>query len=122
MDDTGLTLTDLYAAIGETLVRWGFLESVMNSEGIDWRRSVPIGEDLEAAFLRDLAHPKSVRNALAHGIVSASGNPWSDVEPFVVCVDKEGEKRILTLSEIKRAQTEIEQLMTRLRRGLRPAS
>ena len=83
MSELGPTLEDLHAEIGRTLVVWGWLEGEMIDAGVNWRRPSPDAEtDSLKTFLHELVEPRGVRNAIAHGLASAHGNPWKpEVEP-----------------------------------------
>lgn len=86
----------------------------MTEAGIDWRR--PGSSAVVAEFLAELAEPRRIRNALAHGITSARADPWSPDDPVVVCKLDDGSLRKITLSELKATQVRIERLRLQLRR------
>lgn len=112
MSRLGPTLHDLHAEIGKTLVVWGWLEGQMIITGIDWRKAASDAATTSLRqFLVDLAEPRSVRNAIAHGLASARSNPWiADFEPFETCRTLNGEVRAITLSDLRRTQFQLQRL------------
>lgn len=117
MSELGPTLEDLHAEIGRTLVVWGWLEGEMIDARINWRR-VSLEETTGPlrTFLLDLMEPRSVRNAIAHGLASAHSNPWeADFEPYVTCRTPDAGIRKITLSDLRRAQSQLQSLRNALR-------
>ncbi|NMG39721.1 hypothetical protein GRZ55_10755 [Chelativorans sp. ZYF759] len=115
--ELGPTLEDLHAEIGRTLVIWGWLEGEMIDAKTNWRHAAP-----EAAteplrmFLIDLAEPRGVRNAIAHGLASCHSDPWSaDYESYAICSTLDGGLRKLTLSDLRRTQQQLDRLRNVLR-------
>lgn len=117
MTELGPTLEDLHAEIGRTLLVWGWLEGEMIAAGINWRHvSRDSVTDPLRTFLLDLVEPRSVRNAIAHGLASAYGNPWElDVEPYVTCRTLDAGIRKITLSDLRRTQSQLQSLRNVLR-------
>jgi hypothetical protein len=71
VSELGPTLENLHAEIGRTLVVWGWLEREMIDAGINWRHASPDASTQPLkTFLQDLAEPRGVRNAIAHGLAS----------------------------------------------------
>lgn len=122
VSNPGQTLDELYAEIGRTLVVWGWLEGEMIAAKINWRQSVPdTASGPLRAFLLDLAEPRGVRNAIAHGLASAHSDPWSlDFEPYVTCRTLDAELRKITLGDLRRTQSQLERLRNVLRGLSRP--
>ena len=117
MSELGPTLEDLHAEIGRTLVVWGWLEGEMIDAGINWRRAPPdAATDILNAFLKDLVEPRGVRNAIAHGLASAHGDPWEpEVEPYVTCRTVDAGVMRITLSDLRRTQSQLQSLRNMLR-------
>jgi hypothetical protein len=113
----GPTLDDLHAAIGRTLVIWGWLEGEMIDAKINWRHTAPeAATDPLRAFLTDLAEPRGVRNAIAHGLASSHSDPWSaGYEPYVTCRTLDAGLRKTTLGDLCRTQEQLERLRNVLR-------
>jgi hypothetical protein len=113
----GPTLDDLHAEIGRTLVIWGWLEGDMIDAKINWRNTAPYAAtDPLRAFLMDLAEPRGVRNAIAHGLASSHSDPWSlDYEPYVTCRTLDAGLRKITLGDLRRTQSQLERLRNVLR-------
>lgn len=121
MSELGPTLEDLHAEIGKTLVVWGWLEGEMINAGISWRRvSLDAVTDPLKTFLLDLAEPRGVRNAIAHGLASAHSNPWDpNFEPYVTCRTIDVGTRKITLSDLRRTQSQL-QVLRNVLRGIAP--
>ena len=120
MSTLGPTLQDLHAEIGKTLVTWGWLEGEMIDAGVKWRHVSPdaSSEPLKT-FLLDLVEPRSIRNAIAHGLASAHSNPWeADFEPYVTCRTFDAGIRKITIADLRRTQTQLQHLRNALRRFL----
>ena len=117
MSELGPTLHDLHAEIGRTLVIWGWLEGDMINAKINWRHAAPnAATDPLRSFLMDLAEPRGVRNAIAHGLASSHSDPWSaDREPYVTCRTLDAGLRKITLSDLRRTQSQLERLRNVLR-------
>lgn len=117
MSELGPTLEDLYAEIGRTFIVWGWLEGEMIGAGINWRHASPdAATDPLKTFLHDLVEPRSVRNAIAHGLASAHCNPWMpDVEPYVTCRTSDAGTRKITLSDLRRTQSQLQRLRNMVR-------
>jgi hypothetical protein len=122
VSELGPTLEDLHAEIGRTLVVWGWLEGEMIDAGINWRHSSPDDSTQPLKkFLQDLAEPRSVRNAIAHGLASAHGNPWTpEVEPYVTCRTINAGVRKITLGDLRRTQSQLQILRNMLRNFAQP--
>lgn len=129
------TLRDLESEIGQVQIYWCFLEAemrrglkaVVDRERLargpiisHWRTYLKslvsssnhagIGEHLEA--LEKIAR---VRNLIAHGIQSASADPWSEGSAFVVCVATDGVKHKFTIEMIR----ELSENIDRVKRSIR---
>jgi hypothetical protein len=122
VSELGPTLEDLHAEIGRTLVVWGWLEGEMIDAGINWRHSSPDDSTQPLkTFLQDLAEPRSVRNAIAHGLASAHGNPWTpEVEPYITCRTLNAGVRKITLGDLRRTQSQLQILRNMLRNFAQP--
>lgn len=84
----------------------------MIAAGIDWRKpATDAATSSLKQFLVDLAEPRGVRNAIAHGLASAWSDPWiADFEPFVTCRTLNAEMRTITLSDLRRTQSQLQRL------------
>ncbi|WP_201412927.1 hypothetical protein [Mesorhizobium sp. J8] len=129
-------MRDLLAAVGEVLLKWGFLEHDMekwltrvrafqrtsSSERAPivklWRDAVTLSvaneTDPRASLLADVQEVASVRNHLAHGLWSASANPWSGKEAEVVCRARDGTFRSITFSQLRETEQRLHSLRERV--------
>ena len=117
MDKLGPTLDDLHAEIGRTLVIWGWLESEMNAAKISWRQTAPeAATEPLRTFLAELAGPRSIRNAIAHGLSSSHSDPSSpEFEPYVTCKTLRAGLIKITLGDLRQTQAQLERLRILLR-------
>ncbi|MER8371108.1 hypothetical protein [Mesorhizobium sp. M1406] len=118
MTDTplpGPDMRDLMAAVGEVLLCWGYVEAAIRKRLsvispadmkasktpvlLRWRKVEPPTPEL-AELLKEIDRLAIVRNCLAHGLASASANPWEPEEPEVACRLGEMDKTV-TLSELR---------------------
>ncbi|MER9403659.1 hypothetical protein NKI36_06305 [Mesorhizobium caraganae] len=135
--DFGPNMRDLLAAVGEVLLKWGFLEHDMEkwlqrnraagrTLSVDrtsiitlWRDKVrPSATDatgIRSTLLADVGEVASVRNSLAHGLWSASANPWGGKEAEVVCRARDGTYRNITFSELLETERRLHSLRERVR-------
>jgi predicted nucleic acid-binding Zn-ribbon protein len=131
----GPDMTDLMAIVGEVLLIWGFLETAMRERLAkihpkaeqatkapvlsQWRKAeeqATDGTDPRLAQLfADITEAGSIRNCLAHGLTSASADPWSDVEAAVVCIEQNGNPRHLTISQMSETKHLLQVLTHRVR-------
>jgi len=129
-------MTDLLAAVGEVLLLWGHLETAMRkriaaiprdypkappkiaSVLSEWRKveeQTCAGRGVQwEELLADIGKGAAVRNCLAHGLSSASANPWDSTEAQVVCHLSNGSSRTLKLSELKQAGHMLHELRMRV--------
>lgn len=84
---------------------------------MNWRHaSLEETSEPVRTFLLDLVEPRSVRNAIAHGLASAHSNPWeTDFEPYVTCRTLDAGMRKITLSDLRRTQSQLQSLRNALR-------
>lgn len=124
VSELGPTLEDLHAEIGRTLVVWGWLEAEMIDAGINWRHaSLDASPQPLKLFLHNLAEPRGVRNAIAHGLASAHSDPWTpEVEPYVTCRTLDAGVRKITLGDLRRTQSQLQRLRNILRNFAQPTS
>jgi len=131
-------MRDLLAAVGEVLLKWGFLEHDMekwlrserraverklSADRIPiiklWRDTVrPSATDvtgIRSALLADVEEVASVRNSLAHGLWSASANPWNGKQAEVVCRARDGTCRSIAYSELLETERRLHSLRERVR-------
>lgn len=117
-------LKDVMAAIGEVMLRWGFLESVMldrlGNVGVElhatappiqqWRRAcIGVGQPF-ALWLGEIEQAAAIRNLLAHGLCEARSLPT----PEVRCRQAGGESVTLSLQQLQDAAQTIDLLRCRL--------
>lgn len=97
---------DLLAAVGEVMLRWGFLESAMlNTLGGSsrtpivqrWLTTVEPGAEI-ADEIKDAA---AVRHLLAHGLCEIQARPQNGGEAEVVCRDPEDALVRITLGRLR---------------------
>lgn len=124
-----LIFKDLTAAVGEVMLRWGFLEDEMlkkveASGHILLPRAPPIQQWRLAStrsaldvsgWTDEIERAAQIRNMLAHGFVGGSSQP-AEGEPFVVCRDIDGERRSLAYDTLKATAQAIDLLRRRLHR------
>lgn len=117
-------LQDVMAAIGEVMLRWGFLEAVMMDK-LDqasavihptappiqqWRRaSTHIGQPF-VQWLEEIERAAVVRNLLAHGLNGARSVPRCEV----YCRQPGGGITSISLGQLQAAAQEIDGLRLRL--------
>jgi hypothetical protein len=128
----GPDMRDLMAAVGEVLLFWGYLETeirehVARIEPSDakpskspllarWRKADSHSSNPQLAELfRDIEEVAAIRNYLAHGLSSASANPWSSDELEVVCRLPDGGRGSITLSGLRDAKRRLDSLRIRVR-------
>lgn len=124
-----LVFKDLTAAVGEVMLRWGFLEDEMlkkveASGHILLPRAPPIQQWRLAStrsaldvsgWTDEIERAAQIRNMLAHGFVGGSSQP-AEGEPFVVCRDIDGERRSLAYDTLRTTAQNIDLLRLRLHR------
>lgn len=131
-------MRDLLAAVGEVLLKWGFLEHDMEKwlrrerRAVErmlsadrtpiiklWRDTVRLSAadatGTRSALLADVEEVASVRNSLAHGLWSASANPWNGSQAEVVCRGRDGTYRSITFSELLETERRLHSLRERVR-------
>jgi hypothetical protein len=125
----GPDMRDLMAEVGHVLLTWGYVEAAFRErlakiEPTDikpsktpvltrWRKAEP----KTPAFVElsaEIERLAAIRNCLAHGLSSASANPWGSEEPEVVCKMPEGEVTI-SLSTLQEAQRGLHRASHRVR-------
>jgi hypothetical protein len=130
----GPDMRDLMATVGELLLLWGFLESeirqrISSIEADDsksskdsvltrWRNMEKLtrpNDSSLAQLFADIEEVAAIRNCIAHGLTSASANPWSSEEAKVVCVMPNGSHRNITLLEMTEAKNRLHSLANRIR-------
>lgn len=108
-------MRDLMAAVGEVLLCWGYVEAAIRKRLsvispadmkaskspvlLRWRKAEPPTPEL-AELLEEIDRLAIVRNCLAHGLASASANPWQPNEPEVSC-QLNGVSRTIPLSQLQ---------------------
>lgn len=124
-----LIFADLMAAVGEVMLRWGFLEIEMlkKLEASDreqfprlspiqqWRIVSKPSSLSVAAWTAEIENAVQIRNLLAHGLVGGHAQP-EEGSPRVVCRDIDGEHRDVTYAALVSAAQNLDLLRLRLRR------
>ena len=126
-------MRDLMAAVGEVLLFWGFLETAMREylavihpvEAIlptkapvlsQWRKVKADRRDARFVQLfADIEEAAELRNCLAHGLSSASADPWSREEAAVICITPDGSRRSITIYEMHEARDRLHRMTNRVR-------
>ena len=125
--DTGQTNTivarDLLAAVGEVMLRWGYLESAMlktlggSSRTPIVQRWLAMAEP-GAEVADEIKDAAAVRHLLAHGLCEIQARPQNGGEAEVVCRDPEDALVRITLGRLR----EVAQSLDLLRLGIEAAS
>ena len=118
-----LIVKDLLAAVGDVMLRWGYLESAMLtvvSDGQSPRRPiVQIWQSLrnpDPSMVEEIAAVASVRHALAHGLFKVEARPASG-SPHVSCRLLDQKAVEFTLDELQ----EVAERLDRLRLNIEAA-
>jgi hypothetical protein len=123
------SLRDLASEIGYVQIYWSFLESAMRAQlqaaGIQiakgpiishWRIHMqqlladPADHGIIASRLFAVEQVAASRNLLAHGIQSASADPWEKGSAFVVCAATDGSLHRLTIEMIRGLAEDIDRV------------
>jgi hypothetical protein len=129
----GPDMRDLMATVGELLLLWGFLENAIRERVLPiepsdprnsktpllmrWReaeKATRSDDSKLAKLFADIDEVAVIRNCIAHGLMSASANPWSSEEPEVVCFTPSSDRRI-TMSEMNNVKQRLYSLTNRVR-------
>lgn len=137
MDETvrvGPDMRDLMATVGELLLLWGFLENAIRDRVSQIKPSDPsVSKTLPLMGWREAEKAKrpndskladlfaeiddvaAIRNCIAHGLTSASANPWDKKEAMIVCTLLNGSKREISMSELTNVKNRLHLLTNRIR-------
>ena len=125
--DTGQTSTiiarDLLAAVGEVMLRWGYLESAM-LKALGGSSRTPIVQRWLATvepgdgIVDEIKDAAAVRHLLAHGLCEVQAQPRHGGEAEVVCRDPEDALVRITLGRLR----EVAQSLDLLRLGIEAAN
>lgn len=123
-----LIFADLMAAVGDVMLRWGYLEIEMlkklEASGEQLPRVSPIQQwrvvskrshSNVAAWTAEIENAVQIRNLLAHGLVGGYAQP-EEGSPRVVCRDIDGERHTVTYVALISAAQNLDLLRLRLRR------
>lgn len=124
-----LAFSDLMAAVGEVLLRWGHLEveilKKVTASGYAFAPRVPPIQQLRLASTRTLAdiaewieeidRAAQIRNLLAHGLIAGSSQP-AEGDPAVVCRDMDGQHHTISYDALIEAAQTLDLLRLRLHR------
>lgn len=125
--DTGPTSTivarDLLAAVGEVMLRWGYLESAM-LKAVGGSSRTPIVQrwlamaEPGAEIADEIKDAAAVRHLLAHGLCEVQAQPRHGGEAEVVCRDPDDVLVRITLGRLR----DVAQTLDRLRLHIDAAS
>ena len=101
--ESALAFSDLMAAVGEVLLRWGYLElEMLKKLEIVREGSMPRASPLQqwraagaraladvSPWAEEIARAAQIRNLLAHGLIGGHAQPEAGA-PHVVCRDLDG--------------------------------
>lgn len=122
-----LVFSDLMAAVGEVLLRWGYLETEMlkkiSESGCgpisraapiqQWRLvSARSASDL-SAWTDEIERAARLRNLLAHGLIGGSAQPVNG-DPGVTCRDLDGACRFISCDALIAEAQSLDGLRLRL--------
>lgn len=124
-----LIFADLMAAVGEVMLRWGYLEIEMlkklEASGCElpprlspiqqWRVASKRSPSNVAAWTAEIENAVQIRNLLAHGLVGGHAQP-EEGSPRVVCRDIDDERHDVTYVALISAAQNLDLLRLRLRR------
>jgi len=128
-DHPELVFSDLMAAVGEVLLRWGYLELEMlkkleaNGEGSmpraaplqRWRVAGVRSSSDVSAWTEEIERAAQIRNLLAHGLIGGHAQPEAG-PPHVVCRDLDGMRHEIKHADLIAAAQHLDVLRLRLRR------
>lgn len=122
-----LAFSDLMAAVGEVLLRWGYLELEMlkkleaNGEGSmpraaplqRWRVAGVRSSSDVSAWTEEIERAAQIRNLLAHGLIGGHAQPETGV-PHVVCRDLDGARHEIKHADLIATAQHLDVLRLRL--------
>lgn len=124
-----LVFSDLMAAVGEVMLRWGYLEVEMlkklevSGHALQpraapiqqWRLASARSASDVSAWTDEIEHAVQIRNLLAHGLVGGHSQP-AEGDPGVICRDIDGEHHSVSYTALIAASQNLDLLRLRLRR------
>lgn len=122
-----LAFSDLMAAVGEVLLRWGYLELEMlkkleaNGEGSmpraaplqRWRVAAVRSSSDVSAWTEEIERAAQIRNLLAHGLIGGHAQPEAGA-PHVVCRDLDGARHEIKHADLIATAQHLDVLRLRL--------
>ena len=126
-DHPELVFSDLMAAVGEVLLRWGYLELEMlkkleaNGEGSmpraaplqRWRVAGVRSSSDVSAWTEEIERAAQIRNLLAHGLIGGHAQPEAGA-PHVVCRDLDGARHEIKHADLIATAQHLDVLRLRL--------
>ena len=124
-----LVFSDLMAAVGEVMLRWGYLEVEMlkkleaSGQGLvpraapiqQWRLASARSASDVSAWTEEIEHAVQIRNLLAHGLIGGHSQP-AEGDPAVICRDIDGQRHTVSYDALMAAARNLDLLRLRLRR------
>ena len=124
-----IAFSDLMAAVGEVLLRWGYLELEMLKK-LEASRELPSGRtgplqqwrvasarssSAASAWTAEIERAGQIRNLLAHGLVGGNARPEAG-DPHVVCRDLYGSYHHISYAHLVATAQTLDLLRLRLAR------
>jgi hypothetical protein len=121
-----LAVKDLLAAVGEVMLRWGFLETAMLTRLGGESPARPIVQAWQSRcnpdhrMVEEIAAVASVRHALAHGLFRVEARPAVG-SPHVSCRLLDQSAVEFTFDQLREAAERLDRLRLRIEAGSRTA-
>lgn len=93
---SNIIVRDLLAAVGDVMLRWGFLESAMSQTLNGSPRTPSIFQrwlasaDTDDETIAEIKDVAAIRHLLAHGLCEVHAQPGHDGDAEVLCRDPDG--------------------------------
>lgn len=110
---SSLIFSDLMAAVGEVMLRWGFLETEMLTKLAQsgygpipraaplqqWRIVSALSASDVSAWTEEIERVAQIRNLLAHGLIRGDARPIVG-DPGIVCRDMDGQHHAISYESL----------------------